>query len=92
MHPPPEQVVSRQPAEQRPDQRVDPEDGPERRWYWSRSRSRMTSAISAPDVPISALPPIPCTARDAISIILLLDRPQKNEPMMSTPTPSWNTR
>ena len=52
----------------------------------------MTSAISAVDVTVSAPPPSPCTARNAISSTMLLASPQKNEPTMKMATPSWNTR
>ena len=71
---------------------VTPKTAPSAPWYWPRSRSGMTSAISAVDVTVSAPPPSPCTARNVISSSMLFASPQKNEPTMNTSTPSWNTR
>ena len=70
---------------------VTPNTAPSAPWYWPRSRSGMTSAISAVDVTVSAPPPSPCTARNVISSTMLLARPQKNEPTMKMATPAWKS-
>jgi len=35
---------------------------------------------------------MPCTARNAISVVMFCDRPQKNDPTMKMSTLSWKTR
>jgi hypothetical protein len=48
--------------------------------------------MSAVAVTASPPPPMPCTARITISTVMLLARPQKNEPTMKTRTLTWKTR
>ena len=71
---------------------VTPNTAPSAPWYLPRSRSGMTSPINAVAVTASPPPPMPCTARNAISVVMFCESPQKNEPTMKINTLSWNTR
>jgi hypothetical protein len=68
-----------------------PNTAPIAPWYLPRSRSGMTSAISAIAVTIRPPAPMPCTARQAISSVMLVARPHRNEPVMNTIAETWKT-
>ncbi len=68
---------------------VTPKTAPSAPWYLPRSRSGMTSAIRAMAVTISPPPPMPCTARAAISIGMEVAAPAKTEPPTKTTALSW---
>src|SRR5882757_10863308 len=51
----------------------------------------MMSAISAVAVTVRPPAPIPCTARIAMSQVMLSAKPQKNEPITNTAQLTWNT-
>ena len=69
-----------------------PKTAPSAPWYLPRSRSGMTSPISAVAVTASPPPPTPCTARKMISVVMSFARPQKNEPTMKITTLIWKIR
>ena len=71
---------------------VTPNTAPSAPWYLPRSRSGMTSPISAVAVTASPPAPMPWTARNAIRVVMSQAMPQKNEPTMKIRTESWNTR
>ena len=71
---------------------VTPKTAPNAPWYLPRSRSGITSPISAVAVTASPPPPMPWTARKMISVVMSSASPQKNEPTMKISTLSWKTR
>lgn len=60
-------------------------------WYLPRSRSGMTSAISAIAVTSRPPAPMPCIPRQAISIVMFVAGPHRNEPVMKMITDAWKT-
>lgn len=70
---------------------VTPNTAPSAPWYLPRSRSGMTSAMSAVAVTAIPPPPMPCSARIAMRPPMVSAAPQKNEPTMNTTTLTWNT-
>ena len=70
---------------------VTPNTAPSAPWYLPRSRSGMTSAISA--VAVTARPPAPrpCTARQAISQVMLPANPQNADAPTNRPAETWKT-
>ncbi len=68
-----------------------PNTAPIAPWYLPRSRNGMTSAISAMAVTIRPPAPIPWSARQAISSVMFVARPQRNEPVMNTIAEIWKS-
>ena len=70
---------------------VTPKTAPSAPWYLPRSRSGMTSAISAIAVTISAPAPNPWTARQPISQVMLVAAPHSADATTNIPAATWKT-
>ena len=68
---------------------VTPKTAPSAPWYLPRSRSGMTSAITAVAVTASPPAPKPCTARHAISQVMLPAKPHIADATTNVPADSW---
>ena len=69
-----------------------PKTAPTPPWYLPRSRSGITSAISAVAVTRSPPAPTPCTARIEMSQSMFCARPHSSEPMTKISALSWKMR
>ena len=70
---------------------VTPNTAPSAPWYRPRSRSGMTSPISAIAVTMIAPPPMPCSARDGTSMVIDPASPHSTEPARKNTTAAWKT-
>lgn len=68
-----------------------PNTAPIAPWYLPRSRSGITSAISAIDVTMRPPAPMPCIPRQMISSSMSDARPHRNEPVMKMIAETWKT-
>ena len=89
--PAPREVVDEEAAEQRADHGRDAEDGAEEALVLPRSRGGTMSPITAIVVTISPPPPIPWSARKAISCAMFCASPHSAEPTRKITIAVWST-
>ena len=68
-----------------------PKTAPKKPWYFPRSRGGTTSPITAIVVTIKPPPPIPWSARKAISCAMVCASPQSTEPTRKITIAVWST-
>ena len=66
-----------------------PNTAPIAPWYLPRSRSGITSAMSAIEVTIRPPAPMPWRPRHTMSSVMLVASPHRNEPVMKTTAEIW---